>query len=201
MAAGLSYSSSSEAVHTQLAGVHATASGDVWAVGWEGLFHSNTEHTHIAHGDEPTWQPAASPDFGNGSHLSNVAAWGGDDAFAVGARTSESSLPSGPVGLPPAAAWDTLAVRWNGARWAAVPGPCRGFHEVCAVGPGAYWAVGTTALAEREGNISLMAHYADGHWQQVSFEGVGPLSGVAATGCDRLAVDDAAKLWWKTHRS
>jgi hypothetical protein len=49
-----SYSSSSEAVHTQLAGVHATASGDVWAVGWEGLFHSNTEHTHIAHGDGTT---------------------------------------------------------------------------------------------------------------------------------------------------
>jgi hypothetical protein len=182
-----SYSSSSEAVHTQLAGVHATASGDVWAVGWEGLFHSNTEHTHIAHGDGPTWQPAASPDFGDGSHVSDVAAWGRDDAFAVGARTSHSSLPSGPVGLPPAAAWDTLAVRWNGARWAAVPGPCHGtFHEVCAVGPGAYWAVGTTALAEREGNISLMAHYADEHWQQVGFEGVGPLSGVAATGPDDL---------------
>jgi hypothetical protein len=29
----VSYSSSSKAVHTQLAGVHATASGDVWAVG------------------------------------------------------------------------------------------------------------------------------------------------------------------------
>ena len=28
----VSYSSSSKAVHTQLAGVHATASGDVWAV-------------------------------------------------------------------------------------------------------------------------------------------------------------------------
>jgi hypothetical protein len=30
----------------------------------------------------------------------------------------------------------------------------------------------------------MVAHYADGHWQQVSFEGVGPLSGVAATGPD-----------------
>ena len=50
----VSHSSSSKAVHTQLAGVYATASGDVWAVGWEGLFHSNTEHTHIAHGDGTT---------------------------------------------------------------------------------------------------------------------------------------------------
>jgi hypothetical protein len=57
-------------------------------------------------------------------------------------------------------------------------------EEVFAVGRGAYWAVGTTALAERSGNISLVAHYADGHWQQVGFEGVGPLFGVAATGPD-----------------
>ena len=41
-----------------------------------------------------------------------------------------------------------------------MPGPGRGtLTEVCAVGPGAYWAVGTTALAERAANISLMAHY------------------------------------------
>jgi hypothetical protein len=60
VAAG-SYSSSSKAVHTQLAGLHATASGDVWAVGWEGLFHSNTERTHIAHGGGTTWQPVESP--------------------------------------------------------------------------------------------------------------------------------------------
>ena len=181
-----SYSSSSKAVHTQLAGVHATASGDVWAVGWEGLLHSNTERTHIAHGDGSTWQPVESPDFGNGSHLSDVAAWGRDDAFAVGARTAPSpSFPSGPLGLPPVAAWDTLAARWDGARWAAVPGPCRGtLYEVCAIGPGAYWAVGATALAERSGNASLVAHYADGHWQQVGFEGVGPLFSVAATGPD-----------------
>jgi hypothetical protein len=140
-----SYSSSSKAVHTQLAGVHATASGDVWAVGWEGLFHSNTERTHIAHGDGTMWQPVESPDFGDGSHLSDVAACARDDAFAVGARSSHSSLPSGPLGHAPVAASDTLAVRWDGARWAAVPGPGRGtFHEVCAIGPGAYWAVGTT---------------------------------------------------------
>ena len=182
----VSNSSSSKAVHTQLAGVHAAASGDVWAVGWEGLLLSNTEHTHIAHGDGTTWQPVESPDFGDGSHLFDVAAWGRDDAFAVGAKASDSSLPSGSVGLPPAAAWDdTLAVRWDGARWAAVPSPARGtFHEVCAVGPGAYWAVGTTALAERVGNTSSVAHYTDGHWQQISSEGIGPLFGVAAAGPD-----------------
>jgi hypothetical protein len=130
-------------------------------------------------------QPVESPDFGDSSHLSDVAAWGRDDAFAVGARTSDSSLPGGPVGLPPVAAWDTLAVRWDGARWAVVPGPGRGtLHEVSAIGQGAYWAVGPTALAERSGNISMVTHYADGHWQQVGFEGVGPLFGVAATGPD-----------------
>jgi hypothetical protein len=179
-----SYSSSSEAVHTELSGVHATAGGDVWAVGYAGLPFSDTKRTHIAHGDGTTWQPVESPDLGDGSLLSDVAAWGRDDALAVGARTPHLSLSSGPLGLPPVAAWDALAVRWDGARWAAVPGPGRGtLREVCAVGPGAYWAVGTTALGERSGNISLVAHYADGHWQ-LGFEGVGPLFGVAATGPD-----------------
>ena len=182
----VSYPSTGTAVHIQLAGVHAIASGDVWAVGWEGLLHSNTERTHIAHSDGSTWQRVESPDFGDNSHLSDVAAWGRDDAFAVGSRLPHSSSsPSGPLGLPPAAAWDTLAARWDGARWAAVPGPGRGMlFEVCAVGPGAYWAVGATALAERAGTTSLVAHYADGHWQQVGFEGVGPLFSVAATGPD-----------------
>jgi hypothetical protein len=180
----ISYSSSSDAVHTQLSGVHATAGDDVWAVGYDGLLFSSTERTHIAHGDGTTWQPVQSPDFGGGSHLSAVAAWGRDDAFAVGARTPYPSLSSGPLGLPPVAAWDTLAARWDGARWAAVPGPGRGLlDDVCAVGPGAYWAVGTTALAERSGDVALVAHYANGHWQ-VGFEVAGALFGVAATGPD-----------------
>lgn len=180
----ISYSSSSDAVHTQLSGVHATAGDDVWAVGYDGLLFSSTERTHIAHGDGTTWQPVQSPDFGGGSHLSAVAAWGRDDAFAVGARTPYPSLSSGRLGLPPVAAWDTLAARWDGARWAAVPGPGRGLlDDVCAVGPGAYWAVGTTALAERSGDVALVAHYANGHWQ-VGFEVAGALFGVAATGPD-----------------
>jgi hypothetical protein len=181
----VSYSSSSEAEHTQLSGVHATASDDVWAVGHEGLPLSDTKRTHIAHGDGTTWRPVESPDFGDGSHLSDVAAWGRDDAFAVGSRTSHPSLSSGPLGLPPVAAHDTLAVRWDGARWATVPSPGRGvFGAVCAVGPGAYWAVGATALAERSGNVALVAHYAGGQWQQVGSEGTGALLDVAATGPD-----------------
>jgi hypothetical protein len=182
----VSYSSSSTAVHTQIAGVHATASDDVWAVGWEGLIVSNPErtHPHIAHSDGSAWQPMESPDL-IGGHLSDVAAWGRDDALAVGSRISDSSLASGPLGLPPVAARDTLAVRWDGARWTQVPGPGRGtLSEVCAIGPGAYWAVGVAAPAERSGNFSLVAHYADGRWQQVGLEGVGPLFGVAASGPD-----------------
>jgi hypothetical protein len=57
-------------------------------------------------------------------------------------------------------------------------------HEVCAIGPGAYWAVGATALAERSGNVALVAHYAGGQWQQVGSEGTGALLDVAATGPD-----------------
>ncbi len=179
------YSSSSAAVHTQLAGVHAVAAGDVWAVGWEGLFHTGTERPHIAHGDGSTWQPVACPDLGDGSHLSGVAAWAGDDAIAVGARTSTASFPVGPAGGSPVAVRDALAVRWDGARWSAVPAPARGtLHDVCAVGPGNYWAVGTAALPDRPGNSSLVAHFADGQWQHVGSEGTGTLFGVAGAGPD-----------------
>jgi hypothetical protein len=177
-----SYPSSSEADHTQLSGVHATASSDLWAVGREGLLFSGTERTHIAHGDGTAWQPVPGPDLGDGSHLSAVAAWGRDDALAVGARVPPSA--GGPLGPPPVAAWDTLALGWDGAHWAAVPGPGRGLlRDVCAVGPGDYWAVGTTARAEGSGNVTLAAHFAGGTWQ-VGSEVAGTLLGVAATGPD-----------------
>jgi hypothetical protein len=171
----VSYSSSSEVHHTTLRGVHATTSGDVWAVGSVGL----PERTHIIHGDGTTWQQVESPDGADGESLADVAAWGRDDAFAVGSRH-----PSPPSPLADLAGWDTLAVRWDGARWATVPGPGQGLLSgVCAVGPGAYWAVGTTRIATRAGNFALVAHYADEHWQAGS-EVPGSLSGVAATGPD-----------------
>jgi hypothetical protein len=172
----ISYSGSSEPVYTDLSGVHATTSGDVWAVGSDRVPY----RTLILHGDGATWQPVESPDDADGRHLSAVAAWGRDDAFAVGSRTPQSPGP-----LPPLAAWDTLAVRWDGTRWSAVPAPGRGILSgVCAVGPGAYWAVGATALTARSGNFALVAHYADGRWQQVGSEVAGALYGVAAAGPD-----------------
>ncbi|GAA4408714.1 hypothetical protein GCM10023168_26490 [Fodinibacter luteus] len=181
----VAYSSSDGAVHTQLAGVHAIAGDDVWAVGWRGLFQSHTEHTHITHGDGASWHPVESPDFGDGSHLSGVAAWGPDDALAVGARSSHSLPAGGPVGLSPVALWEALGVLWDGARWSAVPGPGRGtLHDVCAVGPGSYWAVGSRVHPERAGNVPLVALYTGGAWQQVGAAGVGPLFDVAATGPD-----------------
>jgi hypothetical protein len=172
----ISYSSSSDAHHTTLRGVHATTSGDVWAVGSVGLPY----RTHIVHGDGTTWQQVERPDGADGESLADGAAWGRDDAFAVGSRR-----PPPPSPLADLAGWDTLAVRWDGARWAAVPGLGHGLlSDVCAVGPGAYWAVGTARIATRAGNFALVAHHADEHWQQAGSEVPGSLSGVAATGPD-----------------
>jgi hypothetical protein len=174
----VSHSSSSKAEFTQLSGVHATASDDVWAVGSDGLPH----RTYILHGDGTTWQPVESPGGADGSYLSEVAASGRDDAFAVGSRLPP---PDNPLGLTDLAAWDNLAVRWDGTRWAAVPGLGHGILSgLCAVGPGAYWAVGTTALATRAGHFGLVAHYGDEHWQEAGSEVAGALYGVAATGPD-----------------
>jgi hypothetical protein len=85
--------------------------------------------------------------------------------------------------------WDTLAVRWDGARWTAVPSPGSGhgiLSSVCAVGPGAYWAGGTTALSARSGNFALLAHYADERWQEADVEVAGSVNAVAAAGPDDI---------------
>ncbi len=179
------YPGRSGAAHTQLAGVHARAHDDVWAVGWEGLFHTHTERAHIAHHDGTTWRSIQSPDHGDGSHLAGVAAWARDDALAVGSRTSHPSLPIAPLGPFQNAAWDTVTARWDGSTWGDVPSPGPGtLTDVCAVGPGEYWAVGTAGTADRPGNVPLVGHYADGHWQQVSHHGIGTLFAVAANGPD-----------------
>ena len=173
-----SYSSPGDPLFTQLSGVHATTSDDVWAVGSERVPY----RTLILHGDGTTWQPVESPDSADGQYLSAVAAWGRDDAFAVGSRQPATSPRSG---LPSPAVKDTLAVRWDGARWAAVPGPGRGIlTAVCAVGPSAYWAAGVTAHATRAGDVALLAHYTDGQWHQAGSEVAGALFGVAAAGPD-----------------
>jgi hypothetical protein len=92
------YSTSPAAMFTDLAGVHAISSADVWGVGSDEV----PSRTHIAHNDGTTWQPVASPGDADSSGLSAVAAGGRDDAFAVGARR-----PSGPQfpALPPLAVW------------------------------------------------------------------------------------------------
>jgi hypothetical protein len=172
------YSSPGDPLYTQFSGVHATSSDDVWAVGSERLPY----RILILHFDGTTWQPVESPDSTDRQVLSAVAAWSRDDAFAVGRGEPATSPRSG---LPSAATTDTLAIRWDGARWAAVPSPGHGLlNAVCAVGPGAYWAAGVTAHATRAGDLSLLARYADGQWQQGGPELAGALFGVAASGPD-----------------
>lgn len=179
-----SYSTSPEAMFTDLAGVHATSSADVWGVGSDGVL----PRTHIAHSDGTTWHPVESPGDADGSHMSAVAARGRDDGFAVGSRRPQPAGPMSPA-LPPLAAWDTLAVRWDGTQWTAVPGPGSGhgiLSSVCAVGSGAYWAAGTTALSTRSGNFALLARYADERWQEADVEVAGALHAVAAVGPDDI---------------
>jgi len=172
----------------QLYGVHATASDDVWAVGYEHVGSSNADRTHIAHRDASGWQRVASPNVAhNSNRLVAVDAWGPDDACAVGASTAYPPS-STPLGLPPVAAWDTLVLRWDGAHWAAAANPGRGLlADACAIDAETYWAVGTAAPARpaRGGAlVPLVALYADGSWHQAEPPGEGTLFGVAATGPD-----------------
>jgi hypothetical protein len=188
-----SYSGSSEPVYTQLSAVHAATSGEVWAVGSDRVPYRPL----ILHGDGTSWQPVESPDSADGQTLSDVAAWGRDDAFAVGITYPPSSTPHG---LTDPTLWDILAIRWDGARWATVPGLGHGMlRGVCAVGPGSYWAVGTAPAATRAGRFALVGHYADEQWQQVGPEVAGALADVAATGPDDVWA--VGTDWDPTHPS
>lgn len=172
----------------QLFGVHGTADDDVWAVGYVHVEVANVDHTYVAHRDATVWRRVPSPNAGDGSsHLAAVAAHGRDDALAVGAATSypPASLP---LGLPPVAAWNALALRWDGAQWTIAPNVGPGLLSgVCAVGPGTYWAVGTAvpAVPSRGGAlVPLVARFAEGQWHVADAPGEGALFAVAATGPD-----------------
>jgi hypothetical protein len=128
----VSYSSSSEAVHTQLADVHATASGDVWAVGQD----QDPGHAGgalILHYDGDAWAPTETPVVGQAS-LSDVACAGRDNVWAVGFQDPENG------------AFGPLILHFDGSVWAVVEPPATAtrtsLQAVTALPGGAAWVAG-----------------------------------------------------------
>src|ERR1019366_844171 len=111
---------------TQLAGVAAISSTDVWAVGSSGPA-GPAGATPTPQRNSTAWSIVKSPDASNaatlgGDQLTAVAAVSTDDVWAVGDigtqaldYTSQSQLESSAV--------QTLIEHWNGTSWSTVEAP------------------------------------------------------------------------------
>jgi hypothetical protein len=143
----------------ELNGVQVVSASDAWAVGAyaDGGLHRKTL---ILHWDGATWQQVASPSpggSGNDNYLFAVAATAHSDAWAVGEIVTSTGI-------------QTLALHWNGTRWAQVaspnPGTASELFGVGATSASNAWAVGeaTTGTTDQ----TLVLHWNGRTWARVA---------------------------------
>jgi hypothetical protein len=112
---------------TELYGISASSSRNVWAAGSQIVFNTSTgnvSHTLILHWNGSSWRRAPSPDPGNGNYLLGVSASSGSNAWAVG---SGGGTPTSPSPLP-------VLLHWNGRKWSDVPAPSSPSVDYALVG-------------------------------------------------------------------
>ena len=158
-----------------LNGVDASASNNVWAVGYSG------RNTLIEHWDGTQWGVVASPnaDTSGDNTLTSVDALSSTNAWAVGSSRTATSRKS-------------LIQRWNGTSWSIVSSPNPGTLSnsllgVAATAPNDIWAVGWKNSGD--GLQSLLLHYDGTGWTEgVAVPKVGTgdnvLTGISAVSSD-----------------
>lgn len=99
------------AEQSELNGVVAISSNDVWAVGRVSERYGYNPHPLSLHWDGTTWSNVSVPTLSNGS-LRSVSAASANDVWAVGATYNPNSYPTGP-----------LLLHWDGHAWEQVPAP------------------------------------------------------------------------------
>ncbi len=138
--------------HTELYGVTARATNDVWAVGV-----GNTSQSLILHWDGSTWTVVPSPAVGSGYNwLWSVAAVGPNDAWAVGDVQ---------YGAQP------LILHWNGSAWTAITSPALTYEAhlrgLAVVAANDIWAAGFDGIQVPH---TLLDHWDGTSWQVVPAE-------------------------------
>jgi hypothetical protein len=167
---------------TQLLGVAATSSKDVWAVGFY-QHNGSRDRTLVLHWNGTSWTHMSSPNPGTTNNtLRGVAAISSHNAWAVGYHYTDTG------------GFSTLILHWDGVSWKRVTSPSPGdstFYNildgVAGVSSTNVWAVG----AHNEGTAytTLVLHWNGASWKRVSSPNPGNaapwlnnyLSGVAAT--------------------
>jgi len=159
---------------SELFGVTAISSGDVWAVG-VAKAPGGPARTLVERWLLGAWRTVPSPDRrSGGSFLNAVAAVSASNAWAVGLSRS----PGGPS--------RTLVLHWDGRRWAIIASPNAGpgdnsLVSVAAVSARDVWAVG---YRDASGVFrSLVEHWDGDRWTVVRLPRLGALgNGLNAVG-------------------
>jgi len=133
-----------------LAGVAATGTNDVWAVGYQSPA-SGPYSTLIEHWNGKAWKIVPSGTFTG--LLTSVAAVAPDDAWAVG---STDYVGSG------------LILHWNGKTWAqTLVNKQVYFRAVAAVSKNDIWAVGQLTNSTGVGDLTYAVHFDGKSWTHV----------------------------------
>jgi hypothetical protein len=141
-------------VASQLYGVSAITSNDVWAVGFY-VSDSQRQQTLTEHWDGNAWSVVTSPNVGPSSNvLHKVASLAFNDIWAVGFSVDNTT------GQP-----RTLTEHWDGTAWSVVTSPNQGagannLYGVAMIGPNDVWAIGDSAQ-------TLILHWDGASWSIV----------------------------------
>jgi outer membrane protein assembly factor BamB len=144
---------------------------DAWAVGSQ-VNSSQTTVTLTEHWNGVSWSVIASPNVGENSYLTAVAATASNDVWAVG-----YSYASG--------AASTLVEHWNGTSWSVVSSPNPGtqaniLNDVTVSPTGDLWAVGYQATAGT--STPLILRYNGTSWSTVASPAAGAASYLEGVG-------------------
>jgi hypothetical protein len=175
------------AASTQLAGVAAVSSTDVWAVGSSATGRPGGT-TLTEHWNGTAWSIVKSPDASNaatlgGDQLTAVAAVSTADIWAVG-YIGTPGVSYSSQGEPQSTAVQTLTEHWNGTAWSVVDAPDVAARDgvepwdvltsIAAISTDDVWAVGVTEwpLTYERGRFvaaqPLVEHWNGTYWAIVN---------------------------------
>jgi hypothetical protein len=158
-----------EAGQSSLSGVSTVAADDVWAVGYQDDFQTQTM---ILHWDGTAWSVVPSPNVEGGTNkLDAVSAVSATDVWAAGSYRSSG-------------VYRTLALHWDGTAWSLVPSPNVGtldntLNGISGVSASDVWAVGSS-YDTTTGNTTLALHWDGTAWSVVPSPNSGSLNDVKA---------------------
>ncbi|MGA7733200.1 MAG: S-layer homology domain-containing protein [Chloroflexia bacterium] len=158
---------------SELWGVSAVSSNDVWAVG-----HSYGRATLTMHWDGNEWSIIPSPNLSEVTNLLDVVALATNDVWAVGQEGR-----------------NTLTLHWDGTAWNHIHSPSPGLptehqlYAIDAVSPNDIWAVGY--YPDNDWSMTLSLHWDGTAWSHIPSPSPGRLQSIL----NGVSAVSATEVW------